>query len=556
MPFSSLSDMHRSQCRLLGPRTAIRFKRDGLYHDVSWAEYRWMADRAAAGLIELGVNPGDRVAILSENRYEWLIADEAILSTGGADVPLHAPLAPRQVEYQVGHSQSRGIIVSGQQQADKVFHVLEALPNLEFLISFDPVVSPTEKIRVLSWNGLMQRGSRAHKQEEILRRESKITGKDLATIIYTSGTTGNPKGVMLTHGNLLENAKTTLEIGPRDPADVLLSWLPYSHIYARTCDLYVPAIAGSSVALAESMDTLIVNLAETWPTWLTSVPRFYEKVWARVEQMPPEQRSTTLKKIFGPRIRQLSSGGAPLPRHVCQGFFDAGLPLLEGYGLTETSPVVSFNKLDDYRIGTVGKAIPGVEIKIAPDGEILVRGSNVMQGYWRNPEATAEVIEKDGWFHTGDVGHLDDEGYLTITDRKKDLIITSAGKNIAPSELERLLVSDIYIDQAVVYGDGRRFVSALIVPNFEQLRAKAAELNCKLESSPEGFLKTPCLNEFFAQRIDAVMQEVSNPERVKKFLVLDRPFQLDADELTATLKVRRNHIIRKFEHQLAALYDD
>jgi long-chain acyl-CoA synthetase len=556
MAFSNLSDMHRSQCRLLGPRTAVRFKRDGLYHDLSWTEYRWLADRAAAGLIELGVNAGDRVAILAENRYEWLIADEAILSTGAADVPLHAPLAPRQVEYQVGHSQSRGIVVSGQHQADKVFHVLEALPNLEFLISFDPVVSPTEKIRVFTWNGLMQRGSRANKQEEILRRESKITGKDLATIIYTSGTTGNPKGVMLTHGNLLENAKTTLEIGPRDPSDVLLSWLPYSHIYARTCDLYVPAIAGSTVALAESMDTLVINLAETWPTWLTSVPRFYEKVWTRVECMPPEQRTVTLKKIFGPRIRQLSSGGAPLPKHVCQGFFDAGLPLLEGYGLTETSPVVSFNRVDDYRIGTVGKAIPGVDIKIAADGEILVRGPNIMQGYWRNPEATAEVIEKDGWFHTGDVGHLDADGYLTITDRKKDLIITSAGKNIAPSELERLLVSDIYIDQAVVYGDGRRFVSALIVPNFEQLRAKAAELKCQLESSPEGFLRTPSLNEFFAQRIDAVMQEVSNPERVKKFLVLDRPFQLDADELTATLKVRRNHIIGKFERHLAALYDD
>jgi long-chain acyl-CoA synthetase len=272
--------------------------------------------------------------------------------------------------------------------------------------------------------------------------------------------------------------------------------------------------------------------------------------------MPPEQRTVTLKKIFGPRIRQLSSGGAPLPKHVCQGFFEAGLPLLEGYGLTETSPVVSFNRVDDYRIGTVGKAIPGVEIKIASDGEILVRGPNIMQGYWRNPEATAEVIEKDGWFRTGDVGHLDADGYLTITDRKKDLIITSAGKNIAPSELERLLVSDIYIDQAVVYGDGRRFVSALIVPNFEQLRAKAAELKCQIESSPDGFLRVPCLNEFFAQRIDAVMQEVSNPERVKRFLVLDRPFQLDADELTATLKVRRNHIIGKFEHQLAALYDD
>ena len=383
-----------------------------------------------------------------------------------------------------------------------------------------------------------------------------MTGDDLATIIYTSGTTGNPKGVMLTHRNLVLNAETTLEIGPQPPTDVLLSWLPYSHIYARTCDLYVPVMAGSTVALAESMDTLVLNLAETRPSTLTSVPRFYEKVWTRVEQLPLDARDAALKKIFGPRIRQLSSGGAPLPKHVCQGFFEAGLPLLEGYGLTETSPVVSFNTVDNFRIGTVGRAIPGVEIKIAPDGEILVRGPNVMKGYWRNPEATSEAIEKEGWFHTGDVGNLDADGYLSITDRKKDLIITSAGKNIAPSELERLLVSDIYIDQAVVYGDGRRFVSALVVPNFEQLRQKAAELKCTLESTPDGFIDVRCIHEFLAQRIDAVMQQVSNPERVKKFLVLDRPFQVDADELTATLKVRRNHILRKYEPKLAALYEN
>lgn len=556
MNYPNLCTMHRGQCEIYGPRTALRYKRNGLYHDVTWSEYRWMADRGAAGLIELGVRHGDRVAILSENRYEWMAVDQAILSTGAADVPLHAPLAPRQVEYQVGHSESRGIVVSNQSQANKVFEVLGSLPNLEFLISFEHVDAPkSAKIRVLTWDGLMQRGSLGHLEQEIGSRESAITGKDLATIIYTSGTTGNPKGVMLTHGNLVENAEISLEIGPKPPNELLLSWLPYSHIYARTCDLYLTLLGGTTVALAESMDTLILNLAETRPSTLTSVPRFYEKVWAKVEQLPPDARAATLKKIFGPRIRQLSSGGAPLPRHVCEGFFQAGIPLLEGYGLTETSPVVSFNTADRYKIGTVGPAIPGVEIKIADDGEILVRGPNVMQGYWRNPEATAEAIDKDKWFHTGDVGHLDADGFLTITDRKKDLIITSAGKNIAPSELERILVSDIYIDQAVCYGDGRRFVSALIVPNFEQLRQKAAELKCKIESNADGFIDGPC-HDFLAQRIDAVMQNVSNPERVKKFLVLNRPFQLDADELTATLKVRRNHIIREFERHLAALYDE
>ncbi len=311
MKYANLCTMHRSQCEMYGPRTALRYKRDGLYHDVTWSDYRWMADRAAAGLIELGVRHGDRVAILAENRYEWMVVDQAILSTGAADVPLHAPLAPRQVEYQVGHSESRGIIVSNQEQADKVFEVLASLPNLEFLVSIRPVTVPrSAKLRVLTWDGLMQRGAQGHLEKEIRAREAEVSGDDLATIIYTSGTTGNPKGVMLTHRNLVLNVEKTLEIVPQPPTDVLLSWLPYSHIYARTCDLYVPVMAGSTVALAESMDTLVLNLAETRPSTLTSVPRFYEKVWAKVEQLPPDARAAALKKIFGPRVRQLSSGGA------------------------------------------------------------------------------------------------------------------------------------------------------------------------------------------------------------------------------------------------------
>ncbi|MGE3317332.1 MAG: long-chain fatty acid--CoA ligase, partial [Planctomycetaceae bacterium] len=394
-----------------------------MFHDVSWASYRDRADAAAAGLLELGVQHGDRVAILSENRVEWPIADHAILSAGAADVPLHAPLAARQVEYQVGHSQSRGIVVSGQEQADKIFAVLTELPNLEFLISFDPIKAPKTSLEVLSWDGLIQRGRQSKRFADVRRVEEQVTGDDLATIIYTSGTTGNPKGVMLTHANLLSNVEATLSLSEQQSSDILLSWLPYSHIYARTIDLYVTAQSGATLALAESMDTLVINLAEIQPTWMTAVPRFYEKVWTRVEHLPPDQQKEKLWKIFGPRLKHLSSGGAPLPKHICKAFTEVGLPLLEGYGLTETSPVISFNSLDSNRIGTVGKPIPGVEVKIAPDGEILTRGPHVMKGYWRNPEATAEAI-RDGWFHTGDVGSIDADGYLSITDRKKDLFIT------------------------------------------------------------------------------------------------------------------------------------
>ncbi len=548
--------MHRAVCERLGPRTALRFKRHGVYRDLSWADYRRQADWAAMGLIELGVQTVDRIALLSENRSEWLITDHAILSAGAINVPLHAPLAASQVEYQVGHSEARGIVVSSQAQVDKVFEVLDSLPNLEFLISFDPIESPDTSIRTLSWQGLMHRGRQAGRMavEEIRKREAALTGDDSATIIYTSGTTGNVKGVVLTHQNLITNAQETGKISFVEPDDILLSWLPYSHIYARTVDHYLTTWAGIVVVLAESTETLIDNLAEIQPTWLTAVPRFYEKVWASVERLPHDECQVQLRRIFGPRLKQLTSGGAPLPRHVCEAFFKTGIPLLEGYGLTETSPVISFNNIENHRIGSVGQAIPGVNVKIANDGEILTRGPHVMKEYWKHPEATAEVIV-DGWLHTGDVGELDPDGFLTVTDRKKDLIVTSSGKNVAPAKTENLLTSDIYIDQAVAYGDGRQFISALIVPNFDTLKAKVSELNCSL-GNIDGFIRTQSIVDFYEERINALMQTVSQPERVRKFLLLARPFHVENDELTSTLKVRRRHIITKYETHLAALYDD
>ncbi len=552
----SLCELHRKNAKRLGRRAALRHKRDGLFYNLSWDEYRRAADESAAGMISLGIQAGDRVAILSENRFEWLIADYAILSCGAADVPLHAPLAAAQVEYQVGHSESRGIVVSGQSQANKVFAVIDSLPALEFLVSFDPITAPPNcRLKLLTWDALKHRGwqTGSKGREEIARREAAIGCGNLATIIYTSGTTGNPKGVMLSHDNLLTNAAGTGKISFLEPDDVLLSWLPYSHIYARTVDHYLTTWAGITVALAESIETLVSDLEAVQPTWLTAVPRFYEKIWNSVEELPPPQRDVRLREIFGPRIKQLTSGGAPLPQHVCRAFHAAGLPLLEGYGLTESSPVICFNNTESFKFGSVGRAIENVEVRIAEDGEILTRGPHVMQGYWRNPTATAETI-RDGWLHTGDVGKLDDEGFLSITDRKKDLFVTSAGKNIAPSELERLLTSDPFIDQAVVYGDGRHFISALIVPNEASLKAEAAKLGCGWSVS-DGFVTTAALVDFVQSRIDVVMQVVSQPERVKRCLLLDKPFQLAADELTATMKVRRRHILAKYERELAALYD-
>lgn len=552
--FNSLAHMFQGTARSLGPKTALRHKRNGLYQDLSWNDYRRQVEEAAAGLISLGVVQGDRVAISSENRLEWLLADIAILSAGLADVPLHSSLVPRQIAYQVENSAARGMFVSGQAQADKFAAVQEGLPNVRFLVSFEPI-QWSHSLPHFTWEGLKARGARhlAEHPRAVADRVASLDRDALATIIYTSGTTGNPKGVMLTHGNLLSNAEGMLEVAAVEPDDILLSWLPYSHIYARTCDHYTPMMGQSVVALAENMDTLVRNLAELQPTWMTAVPRFYEKVWSMVEPLPPEVRKAKLPQVFGARLKWLSSGGAALPPRIAQGFHECGLNVLQGYGLTETSPVISFNRRHQFKLPSVGQALPGVEIKIAADGEILTRGPHVMKGYWQNPEATAEVLEPDGWFHTGDIGKIDEDGFLFITDRKKDLIVTAGGKNVAPAELERILTSDPHLEHAVIYGDGRPFVAAILVPQPHMLQLRAKELGCTIEVDGE-WVTTPALHKFFTQRVEELMQAVSKPERVKKFLILARPLSIEKEELTPKLSVRRKAIIAKHETALAALY--
>ncbi len=551
MDYPNLSIAHRAQAERLGPRLALRFKQAGEFRDLSWLEYRRQVDEVAAGLIALGIEAGDSVAILSENRHEWLIADLAILAIGAVDVPLHALLSSSQIEYQLSHSRAKAIFVSNQAQADKLLASRENVTWLRFAVAFDPIEPDWLPCR--SWHDLKQLAEdNPVAFDEVRLREANVRPDDLATIIYTSGTTGSPKGVMLSHKNLLTNAEACGTILASGEDEIQLSWLPYSHIYARTCDHYATMLAGSTLCLAESMETILADFKAVGATRMNSVPRFYDKVWAMVERLAPEERAQRLKLAFGPTVRMLSSGGAPLSRHVADGFNQAGLLLLEGYGLTESSPVITFNEQSYHKDGTVGRAIPGVEVRIADDGEILTRGPHVMLGYWRDEEATQAAIV-DGWLHTGDIGELDDEGFLTITDRKKDLIITSCGKNIAPAVLEKLLTSDPYIDQVVIVGDRKPFVAALIVPNFPALEARAGELNCAIERDGE-MISTPTIREFFAARIERIMQAVSQPERVRAFLLLGRPFQVEAGEMTPTMKLRRRQILRSYEDQLEALY--
>jgi len=522
---------------------------------VNWNDYRRTVDLATCAWLSVGVNRGDRLALLSENRYEWLMADLSFLAAGAADVSIHAPLTAAQIEYQLADSGARWVVVSAAEQFAKIVEVQSRLPLLEGVVAFDVREPAGLTKQFFSWPSCLARGRLCHATHaaKLSELESSLTGGDLAALMYTSGTTGEPKGVMLTHENLVSNAIATHGALPPGESDTLLSWLPYSHIYARLCDHYLSILSGCVVAIAEGFESLMRNLAEIQPTHMTGVPRFYEKVWEAMEKYPESERPKRLKDIFGPRLNWLSAGGAPLPVHVAEGFWKCGVKLLQGYGLTESSPVITFNTLEHNRIGTIGRAIPGVEAKVAGDGEILSRGPNIMKGYWNKPEATAEAIDSDGWLHTGDIGSIDSDGFVTITGRKKELIVLSSGKKVAPALIESLLAADEYVDQAVVFGDQRSYLCALIVPNFARLIEQACRMGLS-GCTVADLVQHPDVYRFFDGRVQERLSCVSPQERVKRFALLPRQFTLADDELTTTLKLRRGVIHRRYQKQLEAIY--
>jgi long-chain acyl-CoA synthetase len=542
----NLVELHHRQAERLGRRPALRFKRYGLWHDVTWEQYRAEAMAAAAALIEAGVQPGERIGMVAENSVDWLIADLAILAVAAINVPPHAPLTARQILFQLDDAEVCFLFVSNRAQLDKVLSIRSRLPRLRGIVVFDTTASAGHD-DLVSWELFRQRGRSALPRlaSELARREAGLKPDDLATIIYTSGTTGNPKGVMLTHGNLLSNVWAVQERSGQRDGDVVLSWLPYTHIYARTIDHYCTLASGVLLCAAESAETLVQDLADVQPTHMASVPRFYEKVLTMAADPDPRVVARRLRDLFGSRVNWLSSGGAPLPYPVARAYADAGVLVLQGYGLTETSPVISFNAKEAYKLETVGRPLPGVEVKIADDGEVLTRGSHVMKGYWKNPIATAEAI-RDGWFHTGDLGTLDADGFLKITGRKKELLVLSNGKKVSPAFLEGLLQGDPCIDQAVVCGEGRNFLTALIVPHWDNVRAA---LNCANADAV-----SPPVMELLRQRIDAALTDVSSAEQVRKFVVVPQPFSVADDELTVSLKLRRNVVLAKYARQLEELY--
>ncbi len=575
-------------------RTILQYKIEGAYRNISYRELRAAIVDCTLGLAALGVKRGDRVAVISENRPEWVIADFALIHLGAVNVSIYPTLSGRQIEYILNDSGARFVILSTASLQKKVSAPRERAASLEGIVSFTANGSDHS---VIAWGDLLERGRKFGVQHPHFWDEERKKARpdDLLTLIYTSGTTGTPKGVMLTHRNLTSNMIASAQSISFTEKDNILSFLPLCHSYERMAGYYTAMACGVRVAFAESIDTVPENLLEIRPTVVTAVPRLVERVYyrlmKRVDASPvwkqllfrsafksgrsyrEELRTGRLslwnalrfrvadqlvfrqiRERLGGRIRFLVSGGAALSPELAEFFEIAGIIIVEGYGMTESSPVISFNRLENYRFGTVGQPIPGVEVKIASDGEILVRGPNVMKGYWNDPDATCEAIDAEGWLHTGDIGTLDEENFLSITDRKKHLFVSSGGKNIAPQPIENIFLQHKLIDQFVLVGDGRMFLTALIVPDFTALRDVAVELGVTSSSVTE-LVRHERIKGYFEREMNKLQKDLASYERVRKFTILDRPFTLEASEITPTLKVRRKYVEERYKDVIDAMYE-
>ncbi len=573
---------------------ALQVKRDGVYRPISSRELGDRVRQVAIGLRELGIAHGDRVAILSENRPEWAVADYACLTSGLTDVPVYPTLPAEQIPYILNDSGAVAIFTSTPEQAAKIAEVRAQCRSLRHVIGFGDSLRPGED---LTLELIRARGAAADSPQRTTAYRTQalaVRPGDLATIIYTSGTTGDPKGVMLTHDNLYSNALASAAAIPFGGGDTSLSFLPLSHSFARLADHYLMLHTGTSIAYAESIDTVPVNLGEVKPTLVLSVPRLFEKMYARVldnalsggavkkriffwaravadrwaklklagtepSGLLAWQYGIAQKLVFsklkartGGRLRYFVSGGAPLAPEINNFFFAAGLPILEGYGLTETSPVISVNTPASFRIGTVGRPLPGIEVAIGDDGEILTRGPHVMKGYYNKPDATREAIDADGWFHTGDIGILED-GFIRITDRKKDIIVTAGGKNIAPQPIENKVKTNKFVSQAVMIGDRRKFPVILIVPNWDTLEKWAKQKNI-LWTDRKQLLAMPDIRMKMDNEVLGELEGLAHFEMPKKVALLEHDFSIERGELTPKLSVKRRVIDKTYKDVIDALY--
>ena len=576
----------------------LRFKRESEWRSLAYGEVARRVRELALGLYSVGLRSGERVAIWSENRPEWNIADLASLALGAVDVPIYATQTPAQVEYILADSGARGVFVSST-FLDEALAIKARVPSLQYVFPFDDVEPAIQDGSIFRAEDLVSKGRAIFGEQpalyESLWRAAKA--EDLATLLYTSGTTGDPKGVMLSHKNLAANALNTFRwLSLEGRRDLALSYLPFSHIFERGA-FYLYAHAGAVLAYAESIDTVVKNLLEVRPTVMTSVPRMFEKIYAKITErglaagFPKKQiflwsldvgrewatnrnhreqpgfwlelkhkiaDALVFKKwreVMGGRIRVFISGGAALAPEIGYQFSAAGLEILQGYGLTETSPSISCNTEARNRIGSVGPIMDGVSVRMADDGEILVKGDTVMKGYYNRPAENEEAFDSDGWFRTGDIGEMDKDGFLTITDRKKDLIKTSGGKYIAPQRVENLIKSSRFVSQIFVVGNSRKFASALVVPNMQLLRDYAALKGISYESDSD-LIASPRVVDLIQRQVDKYTAELARYEKVKKVALLEHELTAESGELTLTLKPRRSLIEKKYATVIDRLYEE
>jgi len=588
--------MFFSRANRYGEKCALKSKYGGRYRDISWLEFEGKVKDLAFGLILLGLRPGEKVGLLSENRPEWAYSDLAVLSIGCADVPLYPTDVPNQMEHILSDSDSVMVIVSTAEQLSKILSIRERLPALRKIIVMEPPAQMT-RADVVPFESVLKSGSdnAAEARMEFEARLDAVGKNDFASIIYTSGTTGPAKGVCLTHDNFLSNCNSSLDLLPLGEEDICLSFLPLSHVFERMASYYFTLFIGGAIAYAENNESVGRNLKEVRPTYACAVPRFYEKVYANIMDSISGSPAPA-KKIFemsagiasryadaklnkldcgpilwckymlakalifskirdgvGGRIKFFISGGAPLSKELGEFFYSVGIFIFEGYGLTETSPVVTVNTFKAFKFGSVGKPIRNTEVRIAPDGEILINGPGVMKGYYKKEAETREVFDAEGWFHSGDIGYLDEEGFLCITDRKKDIIITAGGKNIAPQNIENLIKADSYICEVVLHGDRRPYLTALIEPNFDALKGLALRQGIPYIKAEE-LARHPRVREFIAERIEERQKDLPNYEKIRNFTLLEKKLTIEGGEITPTLKVKRKVVAEKYRDIFDGMY--
>ncbi|MBN1271579.1 MAG: long-chain fatty acid--CoA ligase [Candidatus Aminicenantes bacterium] len=587
----TLSDLFLNTVKSFPKDNIMMVKKEGKYVSISTDEFKERVIHFSCGLSALGLHKGDKLVILSENRPEWVMTDIATICQGGITVPIYTSLVPEQIRYIIEDSDAKIVVYSNGDQWPKLNKIKDSLKKVQHFISLSADV-PEE---VISYNRVLEKGKEVLvKDPQFFEKTAKgLQPEDTASIIYTSGTTGIPKGVILSHKNFVSNVKTTAEIIEFTVEDTTLSFLPLSHVLERMVT-FAYLYKGCSIAYAESVEKVADNLVEVRPQIMVSVPRVFEKIYSRVMDMVLSG-SSLKKKIFfwavkvgkeygrrqrekykisgflrfkrniahklvfskiiektGGRVRFFISGGAPLSKDIAEFFYAMGLLVLEGYGLTETSPVIAVNTIEEVKFGSVGRPIPGVDVKIADDGEILAKGPNVMKGYYKKEAETREVFENE-WFKTGDIGYLDEDGFLFITDRKKDLIVTTGGKNVAPQPIENKLKTNPYISNIVVIGDKRKYIAALVVPDFEKI-GEYARANNIAYSQPEDLVQNDQVRHFLEAEIKRMTPDLATYEEVKRIVILPRDFEIEQDEITPTLKIKRNIIENKYKKEIDALY--